>query len=209
MVPDAHDLDAVFGLDLEDREHQVLLAHGRRAFDAHLLGHRDELGGGFLFQVFQMHGTVFSWGVGARASRCRSALRRGRTPLWDGNGRRRLGKLAGSRLRFEVWSRVRRCQSAARALSSANRSERTDDDQHDDQRRGDSGNLVDHPQRLARQRPLAVAPASCRRRRASPDRPVRAMTSASLAWNQPWLNASRLKASIRPRTQTSSIAGSG
>ena len=50
-----HDLDAVFGLDLEDREHQVLLAHRRCAFDAHLLGHRDQVGGGFLFQFFQMH----------------------------------------------------------------------------------------------------------------------------------------------------------
>ena len=47
----SHDLDAVFGLDLEDREHQVLLAHRRCALDAHLLGHCDELGGGFLSSV--------------------------------------------------------------------------------------------------------------------------------------------------------------
>ena len=56
-----HDLDAVFGLDLQDREHQVLLAHRRRAFDPHLLGHRDEVGGGLFLQFFQMHRIVFSW----------------------------------------------------------------------------------------------------------------------------------------------------
>ena len=63
----AHDLDAVLGLDLQDREHEVLLAHRRRAFDPHLLGHCDQVRGGFLFQFFQMHRIVFSWGIGARA----------------------------------------------------------------------------------------------------------------------------------------------
>ena len=51
----AHDLVAAVGADLEDREHQLLLAQGRRAFDAELLGHRHQLGGGFLLEVVQMH----------------------------------------------------------------------------------------------------------------------------------------------------------
>ena len=40
-----HDLGARFGADLEDREHQVLLAQRRGALNAHLFGHRDEFGG--------------------------------------------------------------------------------------------------------------------------------------------------------------------
>src|SRR6185369_15486619 len=60
----AHDFDAIFGLDLEDREHEVLLAHRRCAFDAHLLSHCDQVCGSFLLQVFQMHVSIFfSWEV--------------------------------------------------------------------------------------------------------------------------------------------------
>ncbi len=51
----AHDLGAIFGADLEDREHDVLLAQGRSALDPKLFGHGDEFGGGFLFEVFEMH----------------------------------------------------------------------------------------------------------------------------------------------------------
>ena len=51
----AHDLVAAVGADLEDREHQLLLAQGRRALDAELLGHGDQVGGGFLLEVVQMH----------------------------------------------------------------------------------------------------------------------------------------------------------
>jgi len=63
----AHDLDAVFGLDLEDREHQILLAHRRRALDTHLLSCRDQLGGRLFLQFFQMHEFSLFLGVGARA----------------------------------------------------------------------------------------------------------------------------------------------
>ena len=55
MVPMPYDLGAAFGADLEDREHQVLLAHRRCAFDPHLLGHGDQVGGGFLLEVLEMH----------------------------------------------------------------------------------------------------------------------------------------------------------
>ncbi len=51
-----HDLDPILGLDLQDREHEVLLAHRRRAFDTHLLGHCNEVGWGLFLQFFQMHG---------------------------------------------------------------------------------------------------------------------------------------------------------
>jgi hypothetical protein len=51
----AHDLLAILGHFLEDREHQVLPAHGRCAFDLILLGHFDQLGRGLLLEFFQMH----------------------------------------------------------------------------------------------------------------------------------------------------------
>ena len=66
-MPDAHDLGAVFGADLEDREHEVLLAQGRCALDAQLFGHGDELGGGFFLEVFEMHGVVLRTKCGETA----------------------------------------------------------------------------------------------------------------------------------------------
>jgi hypothetical protein len=51
----AHDLLAVLGLDLEDGEHQLLLAQGRGALDPQFFGHGHQIGGGFLLQVFEMH----------------------------------------------------------------------------------------------------------------------------------------------------------
>ena len=103
----AHDLDAIFGLDLEDREHEVLLAHGRCAFDAHFLGHRDELGGGVSFSNLSNALDGLFLGSCARSfSMSISACRRGRTPLdWErspairGTGR--------EPLRFEVCSQCR------------------------------------------------------------------------------------------------------
>src|SRR6185436_11172955 len=51
----AHDLVAGFGADLEDREHQLLLAQGRSAFDAEPFGHLHQVGRSLLFEVVQMH----------------------------------------------------------------------------------------------------------------------------------------------------------
>ena len=59
----AHDLVAGFGADLEDGEHQLLLAQRRGALDAQLFGHGHQLGGGLLFEVVQMHVGKFSWGI--------------------------------------------------------------------------------------------------------------------------------------------------
>ena len=53
--PLAHDFVAALGADLEDREHQLLLAQGRRALDSELLGHGDQLGRGLLLQIIKMH----------------------------------------------------------------------------------------------------------------------------------------------------------
>ena len=58
--PHAHDLGAAFGADLEDGEHDVLLAQRRSALDAELLGHGDQLGGGFLLEVLEVHTGIFS-----------------------------------------------------------------------------------------------------------------------------------------------------
>jgi hypothetical protein len=55
-----HDLGAGFGADLEDREHQLLLAQGGRALDSHFLGHGDQFGGGFLLEILEMHELCFS-----------------------------------------------------------------------------------------------------------------------------------------------------
>ena len=97
-----HDLDAVIGLDLEDREHQVLLAHRRCALDPHFLGHCDQVGGGFLFQFFQMHGNSLflgswcsSWSNWPKAEERQDAARvRERTAGFIETGR--------GRSRFEV-----------------------------------------------------------------------------------------------------------
>ena len=53
--PRSHDLGAGFGADLEDGEHDVLLAQGGCALDAEFLGHRDEFGGGEFLEIFEMH----------------------------------------------------------------------------------------------------------------------------------------------------------
>ena len=50
-----HDFLAVFGNFLEDGEHDVLPAHGRRAFDFQLFGHFDQFGSGFFLEFFEMH----------------------------------------------------------------------------------------------------------------------------------------------------------
>ena len=41
---------------LEDREHHVLLAHGRRVLDVEFLGESQQIGGGFGLQILQFHG---------------------------------------------------------------------------------------------------------------------------------------------------------
>src|SRR3546814_17980378 len=53
--PRSDDFLALFGEFLEDREHQILLAQRRRAFDPQFLGHFDELRGRFGLEFFQMH----------------------------------------------------------------------------------------------------------------------------------------------------------
>ncbi len=60
---DAEDFLAVFGDFLEDREHQILAAQGRSAFDLVFLGHLDQFGRRPLFQFFQMHdfGSTRMW----------------------------------------------------------------------------------------------------------------------------------------------------
>ena len=47
----ADDLDLARGQLLEDREHQLLLAHGAGVLDLELFGEGDEFGGGFGLQV--------------------------------------------------------------------------------------------------------------------------------------------------------------
>ncbi len=54
----ADDFFAVFGDFLEDREHQILAAHRRRAFDLVFLGHLDQLGRRPFLEFFQMHGGI-------------------------------------------------------------------------------------------------------------------------------------------------------
>src|SRR3546814_807592 len=51
----AHDLLAIFGFHLQDREHEILFAKSRSPFHPQLLRHGDEFGGRFLLEVFQMH----------------------------------------------------------------------------------------------------------------------------------------------------------
>ena len=71
----AHDLVAVFGADLEDREHQLLLAQRRGALDAELLGHGDQFGGGFLLQVFEMHVDGLFLGIGTNRALRKARMR--------------------------------------------------------------------------------------------------------------------------------------
>ena len=52
-LPD--DFLAILGHFLEDREHQVLAAQSRCAFDAKFLGHFDQFGGSRLLEFFPMH----------------------------------------------------------------------------------------------------------------------------------------------------------
>ena len=54
-VPGAGDLDIALGEFLQDREHHVLLAHGRCVLDLELFGEREQIGGGFGFQILQLH----------------------------------------------------------------------------------------------------------------------------------------------------------
>jgi len=51
----AHDLVAIFGADLEDREHQLLLAQGRGALDSELFRQRHQLGRRLLLEFFEIH----------------------------------------------------------------------------------------------------------------------------------------------------------
>ncbi len=62
----AHDLGPSLGPDLEDREHQILLAQRRCALDAHFFGHCDEFDGGFLLEVLEMHENGLFLGSGVR-----------------------------------------------------------------------------------------------------------------------------------------------
>ena len=50
-----HDLLAIFRLGLEDREHQILLAQGRRTLDTQFLGKLHEVGGRCFLKVLEMH----------------------------------------------------------------------------------------------------------------------------------------------------------
>src|SRR5690606_7624027 len=65
----ADDFLAVLGHFLENREHQVLPAHRRRAFDLILLGHGDQLGRRPFLQFFQMHlgSPVLRWEPAGRS----------------------------------------------------------------------------------------------------------------------------------------------
>ncbi len=76
----AHDLDPVLGLDFQDREHEVLLAHRRRAFDTHLLGHCDEVRGRLFLQFFQMHDGSFLGELCSSSSTGQVKAEGGRTP---------------------------------------------------------------------------------------------------------------------------------
>ena len=51
----AHDLLAIFGLGLQDREHQILLTQGRRALDAQFLCKLHEVGWRGFLEVLEMH----------------------------------------------------------------------------------------------------------------------------------------------------------
>ena len=53
--PRTHDLGAGVGADLEDGEHEVLLAQCGCPLDAELFGHGDEFGRGLFLEVFEMH----------------------------------------------------------------------------------------------------------------------------------------------------------
>ncbi len=63
---DAEYFLTIFRHFLEDGEHQVLAAHGRRAFDAQFFGHRDKLCRRPLFKFFQMHCLYFRIQLGCR-----------------------------------------------------------------------------------------------------------------------------------------------
>ncbi len=52
---DAENFLAVLGHFLEDREHEILPAHGAGTFDAQLLGHRNQLSRRPAFEFFKMH----------------------------------------------------------------------------------------------------------------------------------------------------------
>src|SRR3546814_15705732 len=57
----AHDLLAIVGLDLEDREHQILLAQGRCALDAQFHRHGHEFGGRFFLEILKVHSRGVRW----------------------------------------------------------------------------------------------------------------------------------------------------
>src|SRR3546814_12824705 len=57
-----HDLLAVFGHRLQDREHQVLLAQSGCALNTLFLGHGDEFGWRFPLEIVKMHVSIHKTG---------------------------------------------------------------------------------------------------------------------------------------------------
>ncbi len=51
----ADDFDIALREFLQDREHHVLLAHGRGILDLELLGERQQIGGFLVFEILQLH----------------------------------------------------------------------------------------------------------------------------------------------------------
>ena len=148
-------------LDLEDREHEVLLAQGRCALDAELLGHGDEFGGGFFLEVFQMHCVSFLGELDEMALGRKRGMRQDAAS--GRNGRRRrmeTGRFSRRASRYGL-----RCAASIGVeRAKRNASERPHDHEDDDDRGSDAGNLVHDPQAcdcssgaLAGGEPLAIA----------------------------------------------------
>src|SRR3546814_4357682 len=69
-----HDLLAVFGHRLQDREHQVLLAQSGCALNTLFLGHGDEFGWRFPLEIVKMHVSIHETGRSPRSEEHTSEL---------------------------------------------------------------------------------------------------------------------------------------
>src|SRR6478736_8305261 len=110
--------------------------------------------GVFFFSSFKCMWIVFSWGMVLELLKTGRKLRAAGRRGTGRNGGRRNGKLAGA---ARCWRYVR---SATLSIGDGRRCAESlewfDDNQHNDDCRGDSGDFVDHADGLARQRALAI-----------------------------------------------------
>src|SRR5690348_14675980 len=110
--------------------------------------------GVFFFSSFKCIGKFFSWGVGLASQEHESAWAAGRRDLEE-NVLPAKWETGRKPSRFEVCLPAPAVNQKP-ARQSPKRLKGTDDHQHHDDRRGDTGNLVEHAHRLARQRTLAL-----------------------------------------------------